>query len=58
MSCCLQPLVWPCLVNPADDASAGTQLRDVEAAARAMGLQIRVLNASTSREIDAVFATF
>jgi putative ABC transport system substrate-binding protein len=46
------------LSNPADDASAGTQLRDVEAAARAMGLQIRVLNASTSREIDAVFANF
>ena len=46
------------LVNPADDASAETQLRDVEAAARAMGLQIQVLNASTSREIDAVFASF
>ena len=28
------------------------------AAARAMGLQIEVLNASTSREIDAAFATF
>ena len=33
-------------------------MRDVEAAARAMGLQIQVLNASTSREIDAAFATF
>ena len=32
-------------------------MRDVEAAARAMGLQIQVLNASTSREIDAAFAT-
>jgi putative ABC transport system substrate-binding protein len=30
----------------------------VEPAARAMGLQIQVLNASTSREIDADFATF
>ena len=30
----------------------------MEAAARAMGLQIQVLNASTSREIDAAFATF
>jgi putative ABC transport system substrate-binding protein len=29
----------------------------VEPAARAMGLQIQVLNASTSREIDAAFAT-
>ena len=35
-----------------------TTLRDVEPAARAMGLQIQVLNASTSREIDAAFATF
>ena len=33
-------------------------MRDVETAARAMGLQIQVLNASTSREIDAAFATF
>ena len=30
----------------------------MEAAARAMGLQIQVFNASTSREIDAAFATF
>ena len=45
------------LVNPAN-ANAETTLRDVEAAARAMGLQIQVLNASTSREIDAAFATF
>ena len=37
---------------------AETTLRDVEAAARAMGLQIQVLNASTSREINAAFATF
>jgi putative ABC transport system substrate-binding protein len=33
-------------------------VRDVEAAARAMGLQIRVLNANTSHEIDAAFASF
>jgi putative ABC transport system substrate-binding protein len=45
------------LVNPTSRA-AETTLRDVEAAARAMGLQIQVLNASTSREIDAAFATF
>ena len=38
--------------------NAETTLRDVEAAARAMGLQIQVFNASTSREIDAAFATF
>ena len=45
------------LVNPANAANTETTLRDVEAAARAMGLQIQVLNASTSREIDAAFAT-
>ena len=33
-------------------------VRDTETAARAMGLQIQVLNASTSREINAVFASF
>jgi ABC-type uncharacterized transport system substrate-binding protein len=37
---------------------AETTLRDVEAAARAIGLQIKVHNASTSHEIDAAFATF
>ena len=43
------------LVNPSGP-TAETTVRDVEPAARAMGLQIQVLNASTSREIDAVFA--
>jgi putative ABC transport system substrate-binding protein len=33
------------------------QLRDVEAAARALGLQLTVLRASSEREIDAAFAT-
>ena len=46
------------LVNPAIPANTETTLREVEAAARAMGLQIQVLNASTSREINAAFATF
>jgi putative ABC transport system substrate-binding protein len=46
------------LVNPANAANTETTLRDVEAAARAIGLQIQVLNASTSREIDVAFATF
>jgi putative ABC transport system substrate-binding protein len=45
------------LVNPANVASAATTLRDAEPAARTMGQQIRVLNASTSGEIDAAFAT-
>ena len=45
------------LVNQANVASAETTVRDVEAAARAIGLQIQVLKASTSREVDAAFAT-
>jgi ABC-type uncharacterized transport system substrate-binding protein len=35
-----------------------SQVRDAETAARAMGLQMQVLNASTSREINAAFADF
>ncbi len=45
------------LVNPTSPITE-TTLRDVAPAAHAMGLQIQVLNASTSREIDAAFATF
>ena len=45
------------LVNPAN-ARIAEPIRDTEAAARAMGLQTHVLNASTSREINAAFAIF
>src|SRR5215470_4278930 len=45
------------VVDPANAEITGPTLRDVEAAARAMGLQIQVMNANTSREIDAAFAT-
>jgi putative ABC transport system substrate-binding protein len=45
------------LVNPADPTNAETMLRDVEAASRALGLQVQVVNANTSREIEAAFAT-
>jgi ABC-type uncharacterized transport system substrate-binding protein len=45
------------LVNPNGDATEIT-LRDVEAAARGMGLKIQVLNARTSREINSAFETF
>jgi putative ABC transport system substrate-binding protein len=45
------------LANPADATQTETILREVPVAARAMGLQIQILNASTSREINAVFAT-
>ena len=44
------------LVNPASAINAETTLRDAEAAARAMSLQIEVHNASTSREINLAFA--
>ena len=44
------------LVNPANATNAETTLRDVQSAARTMGLQIHTLNASNSREIDAAFA--
>jgi ABC-type uncharacterized transport system substrate-binding protein len=46
------------LVNPANAVNTQTTLQEVEAAARAMGLQIQIFNASTSREIDAAFAAF
>jgi ABC-type uncharacterized transport system substrate-binding protein len=45
------------LVNPVNIAIE-TTLRDVESAGRAIGLQIQVLKASTSHEIEATFATF
>ena len=45
------------LVNPASFDTAKGTLRDVQAAAPGIGLQIQVLNASTSIEIDAAFAT-
>jgi putative ABC transport system substrate-binding protein len=46
------------LVNPANREFAETTLKDVEPAARAMGLQIQIiLNASTAREIDVAFVT-
>jgi putative tryptophan/tyrosine transport system substrate-binding protein len=45
------------LLNPANVPAAETTLRDVQNAAHVIGLQIYALNASTSRQIDAVFAT-
>jgi putative ABC transport system substrate-binding protein len=43
--------------NP-NNPAADIRLRELDAAARSMGLQIQVLSTSTSREIDAAFATF
>jgi putative tryptophan/tyrosine transport system substrate-binding protein len=45
------------LVDPANAPVTEATLRDIPEAASALGLQIRVLNASTSREIEAAFAT-
>ena len=44
------------LVNPTT-ATAEATLRDIPEAARAIGLQIQLPNASTSREIETAFAT-
>src|SRR3954470_11845439 len=44
------------LVSP-HNASSESTVRDTAAAARAMGLQVQVLNADTSGEIDPAFAT-
>jgi putative tryptophan/tyrosine transport system substrate-binding protein len=46
------------LSNPSNAMTTETMLRDLEPAARAMGLQIQVFNASTGPEINAAFATF
>jgi len=43
------------LVNPANATNTASILRDVEAAARPIGLQVQVLNASTGPEINAAF---
>jgi ABC-type uncharacterized transport system substrate-binding protein len=45
------------LVNPANTVSTETTLREIPEAARGLGLQIQVIKATTSREIDAAFAT-
>jgi putative tryptophan/tyrosine transport system substrate-binding protein len=45
------------LANPSNPAVDAT-VKELETAARAMGLQIQVLKVSTNREIDAAFATF
>ena len=44
------------LLNPAEPNIAAANQRDVEKAAGAMGLQVRLVNASTIAEIDTAFA--
>jgi putative ABC transport system substrate-binding protein len=45
------------LINPANPTTE-TQTADVRAAARALGLELLILNASSERDIDAAFASF
>jgi len=46
------------LVNPANPATAEPTLREVQAAAPIIRLQIQILNATTIGEIDVAFASF
>ena len=45
------------LLNPTNPTLAQTLSRDLQAAARTLGLQLHVLHASNEREIDTAFAT-
>ena len=45
------------LVSPSNGVTFESTVRDTAAGARALGLQVQVLKADTSREIDAAFAT-
>src|SRR5262249_10284931 len=45
------------MINPANVPTYEVNLQEIPEAARAIGLQIQVLNASTSPEIEAAFAT-
>jgi putative ABC transport system substrate-binding protein len=45
------------LVNPADARSTEMTLRTLQEAAPILGLQVRILNATTIGEIDSIFAT-
>ena len=45
------------LVNPTNPTIAAPNTRDMQSAARDLGLQLRVLQASNERDFDAVFAT-
>jgi putative ABC transport system substrate-binding protein len=45
------------LINPSDAIRAEAARNDLQAAVRLMGVQLQILNASSSRDIDAAFAT-
>jgi putative ABC transport system substrate-binding protein len=48
--------VMALLVNPANPAVSATDIKELLAAARALGLELHVLNASTERDFDGAFA--
>jgi putative ABC transport system substrate-binding protein len=48
--------VMALLVNPANPTLAETNSKELQAAARTLGLELHVLNASTEGDFDAVFA--
>ena len=48
--------VMALLVNPANPALAETATKEVQAAALNLGLELHVLNASTERDFDGIFA--
>ncbi len=48
--------VMALLVNPTNPALSETTTKEVQAAARTLGLEFHILNASTEREFDGVFA--
>jgi putative tryptophan/tyrosine transport system substrate-binding protein len=48
--------VMALLVNPANPTLAETNTKALQAAARTLGLELHVLNASTERDFDVVFA--
>jgi ABC-type uncharacterized transport system substrate-binding protein len=44
------------LIDPTDPANAETTTRDLQAASRSLGRKLHILNASTERDFDPVFA--
>ncbi|MGC2412679.1 MAG: ABC transporter substrate-binding protein [Stellaceae bacterium] len=49
--------VMALLVNPTNPALAHSTAREVQVAARTLGLQLQIVRASTERDLDAAFAT-
>jgi putative ABC transport system substrate-binding protein len=48
--------IMAALVNPANPNMAETNTKELQAAARTLGLELHILNASTERDFDGVFA--